>query len=1090
MKYIFLYSLAFFITTAVAKDYKNISITPDTLFSELIYGTTDSSQIFTITNQSKEKLFWCIAQTNPSISAGQHHNLALSSDGNVQSWGISEGWKYYGQSDIPKFLSDAIEVSAGDYHSLALLSDGSVYAWGDNSQGQIRIPRLEKDIIAVSAGEYHNLALHADGTVSSWGSNQFGQCNVPQDLHSVTKISSGYYHSLVLHDDGTVTAWGSNDYGQLNLPEGLDSVIAISAGVSHSLVVHENGSVSAWGENGYGQSTVPSDLDSTVIAVSAGGDHSIALMENGTVRSWGVTTGWTFYGQTQVPSDLSDVIAIDAGKSHNLALHSNGSVSAWGKNDEGQSTVPNDLFLGISIPENIIPLPLPEWLVFSDEKGSILPLESTNISTMFDGKNKGVNTFVTKVTILTTDKFSPILEIPVVMNVLDIPFNSPPVLTKIGPQFTNEDESLTVTLDAFDAESQFVDFLVNSLSENVMVTINENILIIDPIYNFFGDAQLTVTVGDGDLIDTEIITLTVYPVNDPPTIENLSISPTLPKNSDDIQLSYTFTDPDNDNEGPSIIQWFKNDEIQPDLEGELLVSDELTDCDDSWVALVSVHDGIVSGTMAASNLINISCPQPDEDSELGLVQAEVPTLPVIPTVIPDISAATVSPVEAATEILPLAPSFLENTLLSSVTLNFNLFQNNNLAYGHSLEGKDAAKMSYSFGADYRISENWVTGGHIKKYGNLNYGSPMFSFDTSNVVNGESAVLMEMFINKEQPLQYTRLYVGPRLSLIRWSTNENNSISGKSNKSSKLIVNSGIDFGLIIKLFSGLSLKTNLYLGNVYSGHDYIKPSSNIMNTFSGNITSQLQYEMNSNLVISGGFYNEGAPSFKGFNINASYSFSPRNDLFYTPPIEIPPATPITIPQEPQIAVNEKDNISEKTKAQEQETIETVFRDTQEPSELEIAIPIDKTIPVDPVAPVFPVDPVAPIPIDISPIEKEEVVEIGISLPEEVIEPQYDDEPEEMTDSENFEDDIVPGEKVAEILSDQFGVELQQVETFEMTEGDIKSVEDIIATPDGNYFIFEKKSPLAEDFRQKFSEAVKQGKPYFYWKNRRYSTAIK
>ncbi|MBH50184.1 MAG: hypothetical protein CMG69_05475 [Candidatus Marinimicrobia bacterium] len=1071
MKHILLYSLAFFITTTVAKDYKNISITPDTLFSELIYGTTDSSQIFTIKNQSKEKLFWCIAQTNPSISAGQHHNLALSSDGNVQSWGITDGWKYYGQSDIPEFLSDAIDVSAGDYHSLALLSDGSVHAWGDNSQGQIRIPRLEKNIIAVSAGEYHNLALHADGTVTAWGSNQFGQCNVPKDLHSVIKISSGYYHSLVLHDDGTVTAWGSNDYGQLNLPEGLDSVIAISAGVSHSLALHENGSVSAWGENGYGQSTVPSDLDSTVIAVSAGGDHSIALMESGTVRSWGVTTGWTFYGQTQVPSDLSDVIAIDAGKSHNLALHSNGSVSAWGKNDEGQSKVPNDLFLGISIPDNIIPLPLPEWLVFSEEKGSIAPLESSNISMMFDGKNKGVNTFVTKVTILTTDKFSPILQIPVVMNVLDIPFNSPPVLTKIGPQFTNEDESLTVTLNAFDAESKFVDFFVNSLSENILVAINENILIIDPIYNFFGDAQLTVTVGDGDLIDTETITLTVYPVNDPPTIENLSLSPALPKTSDDIQLSYTYTDPDNDDEGPSIIQWFKNDEIQRDLEGKLSVSAELTDCDDSWVVLVNVHDGIVSGTMAASNLVNISCPQPDEDTKLVIVQPEVPTPPIIPTVIPDISAAT--------EILPQIPSFLENTLFSSVTLNFNLLQNNNLAYGHSLEGKDAAKMSYSFGADYRISENWVTGGHIKKYGNLNYGNPIFSLDTSTVVDGESAVLMEMFINKEQPLQYTRLYVGPRLSLVRWSTNETNSSTGKTIKSSKLIVNSGIDFGLIIKLFSGLSLKTNLYLGNVYSGHDYIKPSSNIMNTFSGNITSQLQYEMNSNLVISGGFYNEGAPSFKGFNINASYSFSPRNDLFYTPPIEIPPATPIILPQEPQIAVNEEDNSKEETKPKEEETIETVSRDTQEPSGLEIEIPIEK------------------IPVDVFPVEKEEIVEIEVTIPEpvapvppEVIESQYNDEPEEMTDSELLEDDIVPGEKVAEILSDQFGVELQQIETFEMTEGDIKSVEDIIATPDGNYFIFEKKSPLAQDFRQKFSEAVKQGKPYFYWKNRRYSTAIK
>ena len=50
--------------------------------------------------------------------------------------------------------------------------------------------------------------------------------------------------------------------------------------------------------------------------------------------------------------------------------------------------------------------------------------------------------------------------------------------------------------------------------------------------------------------------------------------------------------------------------------------------------------------------------------------------------------------------------------------------------------------------------------------------------------------------------------------------------------------------------------------------------------------------------------------------------------------------------------------------------------------------------------------------------------------------------------------------------------------------------DIIVTSEGKYFVFEKKSPLAESFREKFSEAVKQGKPYFYWKNRKYSTKIK
>ena len=179
------------ISQTFAIEYGNISVFPDTIRSQITIGRTDSSLTLTITNLSGRDLLWSIPNINQVISAAQFHNLALSSDNTITGWGITSGWRDYGQSEIPEGLSNVIDVAAGDYHSLALLEDGTVRAWGDNTYGQTQIPVRIKNIIAISTGEYHNIALHGDGTVSAWGSNKYGQTDIPSGLQSVIEISAG-----------------------------------------------------------------------------------------------------------------------------------------------------------------------------------------------------------------------------------------------------------------------------------------------------------------------------------------------------------------------------------------------------------------------------------------------------------------------------------------------------------------------------------------------------------------------------------------------------------------------------------------------------------------------------------------------------------------------------------------------------------------------------------------------------------------------------------------------------------------------------------------------------------------------------------
>jgi len=1095
----------FFITTfSYGLDYGSFSLLPDTLRSQLTVGTSDTSNFITILNPSNTVLNWQISKVNPVISAGQFHNLVLSSDGTVAGWGIPKEWNDYGQSKIPLDLPPAISVSSGGYHSLLLLEDGSLLAWGDNTYRQSQIPNGLKKVKAISAGEYHNLVLHEDGTVTSWGSNKYEQSDVPQNLKPAIGVSAGYYHSVALHEDGTITVWGSNEYGQLNFPDILEPVIAISAGVAHTLVLHDNGTVSAWGDNGYGQGTVPENLDSTVVAIAAGENHNLVLLEDGTVRAWGISTGWTYFGQTDVPENLSNVLAISTGSLHNFVLNFDGSVTAWGKNDAGQTDIPDHLFLGIPIPNHLIGNPIPNWLTISETQGFVLPGESMNIPIQYSGKNIRPDTYQTEITLVTNDLDHTIITIPVIMNVEEIPFNAPPELMEIGLQNMDEDSSIEIRLSAMDVESEYMDFLVNSHNPNILVHLNDDILTISPELNYHGESKITVIAGDGDLVDSETFTVVVNPVNDPPSSKNLTLSPNKPTGTNDLHLTYQFVDPENDPEGPTIIEWYKNEEIQPKLEGFLTIPGNLTECNDSWVSLVKVHDGTETGQISVSNLVKIDCSPP---KDIVLVSDT-------PNIVPP------NPTDMGTP-----PSVVENTFLSKMTININLFHHNNLAYGYTPSGNDGIKMSYSLGADYRISDQWITGTHIKKYGNLHYGSPVVSSDTTSVTQGESGFLFEMYLNKEKPFEYTRIFVGPRLSLVRWSSNDKNQFTGNTSTSAKYMLYSGIDFGIMFKLFSGLSLKTNLYLGNVYLGHDYIKPSSTLLSTYCGNVTAQLMYTISPNLSISGGMYNEGTPIFRGVNFNASYSFAPQTNLFYVPTLNIPDVSPIpdiipTLPEEDQIASQPMDEPFSDTPGDNLDSEQLNWRESHKGKTLDVPIPdisLDakprsptETIPVDrkeveripsekiPIEKV-PVEriPVENIPIDRIPVgegsalrgmdetqveESEEPFEIH-----EELDPILQSEPIEDADKSN---EIENAERVIEKILLQFEVELTDDEVFEITTEDLETIEDIISTDEGKYFIFNKESSLAQNFRDTFSQAVKEGKPFFYWKNRKYSTKIK
>jgi alpha-tubulin suppressor-like RCC1 family protein len=116
------------------------------------------------------------------VACGQSHNLALSTKGNVYSWGNGE----YGQLGhglmglgvafaTPRLILEGkqvAQVAAGRYHSLALTSAGIMYSWGCGENGQLGLdsdentalptvvtPILGTVIGQVACGEHHTAVL-------------------------------------------------------------------------------------------------------------------------------------------------------------------------------------------------------------------------------------------------------------------------------------------------------------------------------------------------------------------------------------------------------------------------------------------------------------------------------------------------------------------------------------------------------------------------------------------------------------------------------------------------------------------------------------------------------------------------------------------------------------------------------------------------------------------------------------------------------------------------------------------------------------------------------------------------------------------
>lgn len=267
-----------------------------------------------------------------AISAGSRHTLALSSTGQVYSW----GWGLLGQLGHGNFMSlntpslidyfqssdkhiQVSTISAGGMHSGCIDTSGHLYTWGSHSYGQLGVGVLSPDdcckkyptVVKVKASE--GALLIDDGSA---------------ELVKFTRIACGGMHTVAVTDSGEVYCWGRPDSGQTGYSEwnqmafngrfpsvtrpkkllGLDeSAMDVAAGGFYTLILAASGRVYAMGKDDFGLLGIPrtpsasmtagamkptaieyfTRKDIKIKAISAGGWHSCFISADGDLYTCG-----------------------------------------------------------------------------------------------------------------------------------------------------------------------------------------------------------------------------------------------------------------------------------------------------------------------------------------------------------------------------------------------------------------------------------------------------------------------------------------------------------------------------------------------------------------------------------------------------------------------------------------------------------------------------------------------------------------------------------------------------------------------------------------------------------------------------------
>jgi len=317
------------------------------------------------------------------------HSLLLTATGRVLSFGTGQygalGHGYNEAKQLPDLLRPkyieslnavrCVCVSAGELHSSAVSSDGDIYSWGDGFCGQlghgdrrphvlpqqIKAGNLDDEAIAnVSCGARHTLAVTEDGECWSWGLGHFGvlgRSYTPFE-HAADAAMAGF-----VENDENEGAGAAEHMAQQPAQPAEPAPLNDDEQQRAELQAHLDLIANLTLEDSSNQ-CIPMKIESLdgirIVGSSAGHRHSLLLDDEGALYSCGSGVGGCLGLGDEQPQmhpmkimSLVDerirIIQMSAGCDISMAVSSTGSLYGWGKTNDGR------IGLGLQVSHATIP---------------------------------------------------------------------------------------------------------------------------------------------------------------------------------------------------------------------------------------------------------------------------------------------------------------------------------------------------------------------------------------------------------------------------------------------------------------------------------------------------------------------------------------------------------------------------------------------------------------------------------------------------------------------------------------------------------------------------------------------------------------
>ncbi|XP_022739998.1 ultraviolet-B receptor UVR8-like isoform X3 [Durio zibethinus] len=285
-----------------------------------------------------------------SVTCGADHTTAYSlSLAEVYSWGWGDFGRLGHGNSSDLFTPQPIktlhglrikQIACGDSHCLAVTMEGEVQSWGRNQNGQLGLGTIEDSLVPqkiqafqgisikmVAAGAEHTVAVSEEGALYGWGWGRYGNLGlgdrndrlVPELVSTLNlqgekmnMVACGWRHTISVSVTGGLYTYGWSKYGQLGHGDFEDHL------VPHKVEALADSFIKQFGQVGVGDNAdhcspvqVKFPHEQKVVQVSCGWRHTLAITEEQNVFSWGRgTNGQLGHGESMDRNEAKIIEAL------------------------------------------------------------------------------------------------------------------------------------------------------------------------------------------------------------------------------------------------------------------------------------------------------------------------------------------------------------------------------------------------------------------------------------------------------------------------------------------------------------------------------------------------------------------------------------------------------------------------------------------------------------------------------------------------------------------------------------------------------------------------------------------------------------